>query len=450
MIIRLLLLTLLMMTVSACSTWTHNSLFSHTNIQKSQNSRITSKASFAVTPDRGDADMLMILALSGGGSRAAYWSASVMLKLEEVFKDQQLNLLQQVDAISSVSGGSLPAAYYAISDEPGVNSSHDRIWEKQVVEDLMTKDYITRWIGNWFWPSNIAKYWFTAYDRTDIMAQTLADNLFDVHMSGSDLAKGRDLTIGEIPSNRPYLILNATNATSENQRFGEQFTFTKEAFDDLDSDINDYSLGRAVMATASFPGAFQTMTLRDFSNTNEDSRYVHVFDGGNVDNLGLGSVSKIIDKLSEQQIDYKKLVVILVDAYTEGAGISETLADGRGGLDFFIDTNIVDATDSLLTKNRDNSLSSFKKKIEERQFHPNLQTSQTMFYHLKFSDIEDNVQRNKVYDIKTSFNIEPEGIAAIDFAVDQLMTSENPCLLAIKQLLETGVHSGESICNYKH
>lgn len=393
--------------------------------------------------------MLMILALSGGGSRAAYWSASVMLKLEEVFKDQQLNLLQQVDAISSVSGGSLPAAYYAISDEPGVKSKHDRIWEKHVVKDLMTKDYITRWIGNWFWPSNIAKYWFTAYDRTDIMAQTLADNLFDVHMSGSDLAKGRDLTIGDIPSNRPYLILNATNATSENQRFGESFAFTKEAFDNLDSDINDYSLGRAVMATASFPGAFQTMTLRDFSNTNEDNRYVHVFDGGNVDNLGLDSASKIIDIVSEQAV-YDKLVVILVDAYTEGAGISESLADGRSGLDFFIDTNIVDATDSLLTKNRDNSLSSFKQKIEEREFRPDMQASQIVFYHLKFSDVEDTAQRNKLYEIKTSFNIEAEGIAAIDYAVDQLMTSENPCLIAIKQLLETGVHSGESICSYKH
>jgi heme-binding NEAT domain protein len=79
-----------------------------------------------------------------------------------------------------------------------------------------------------------------------------------------------------------------------------------------------------------------------------------------------------------------------------------------------------------------------------------MQASQIVFYHLKFSDVEDTAQRNKLYEIKTSFNIEAEGIAAIDFAVDKLMTSENSCLLAIKQLLETGVHSEESICSYRH
>jgi predicted acylesterase/phospholipase RssA len=450
MMIRLLALILLVTTVSGCSTWTHTSLFSSSNIKKTNDSRATSKASFVVIPDRGDPDMLMILALSGGGSRAAYWSASVMLRLEQVFKHHNLNLLQQVDAISSVSGGSLPAAYYAISTEPGIKSVHDRVWEDDVVKKLMAKDYITRWIGNWFWPENIAKYWFTAYDRTDIMAQTLADNLYDVHMSGSDLAKGRDLTIGEIQPDRPYLILNATNATSENKRFGKPFTFTDDVFDDLDSDINKYSIARAVMATASFPGAFQTMTLQDFSKKAEGNRYVHIFDGGNVDNLGLDSASKIIDTLSKQQIAYKKLVVILVDAYTEGGGISETQADGRGGLDFFIDTNIVDATDSLLTKNRQNSLSNFNRKIEARHFYPVLQPSQTLFYHLKFDNVKDSLQREKLNSIKTSFNIEPEGVAAIDFAVDQLLTPENHCLIAIKQLLETGKHSRNSICSYRN
>src|SRR2546430_13672047 len=36
---------------------------------------------------------------------------------------------------------------------------------------LFRSNYIARWIGNWFWPLNIAKFWLTAFDRTDIMAQ---------------------------------------------------------------------------------------------------------------------------------------------------------------------------------------------------------------------------------------------------------------------------------------
>src|SRR5204863_4300210 len=46
------------------------------------------------------------IAISGGGSRSANYSAAVMFEL------QRLGLLEKVDAISSVSGGSLTAAYY--------------------------------------------------------------------------------------------------------------------------------------------------------------------------------------------------------------------------------------------------------------------------------------------------------------------------------------------------
>ncbi len=263
-------------------------------------------------------------------------------------------------------------------------------------------------------------------------------------MSGTDLVKGRDLTIGEIRPDRPYLILNSINATAEDNQFGEQFTFTKQDFEKLDSDINDYSLARTVMASAAFPGAFNSMTLLDYNENNGDNRFVHVFDGGNVDNLGLMSVSRILDTLHVNNTRYDKLVVILVDAATEASGISQAQADPRRTLDFFIDTNVIDATDSLLARNRKNQLETFKEMFK------NIEPSQSVFYHLKFSDIEDKTVRNRLNGIKTSFNIEPERQAAIDDAVQRLLIAENPCLMAIKQLLETGNHSGESICNYTH
>ena len=48
------------------------------------------------------------IALSGGGMRAANFSAAVLLELE------QLGLLRHASALSSVSGGSLTAAYYGL------------------------------------------------------------------------------------------------------------------------------------------------------------------------------------------------------------------------------------------------------------------------------------------------------------------------------------------------
>ncbi len=62
-------------------------------------------------------DLLLMLAFSGGGTRAAALSYSV---LEELSKTQvgppagQHRLLDDVGLISSVSGGSFPAAYYAL------------------------------------------------------------------------------------------------------------------------------------------------------------------------------------------------------------------------------------------------------------------------------------------------------------------------------------------------
>jgi hypothetical protein len=49
-------------------------------------------------------DHILALTLSGGGSRAAVFSAAVMLELQDV------GALDSVDLISSVSGGSLPGS----------------------------------------------------------------------------------------------------------------------------------------------------------------------------------------------------------------------------------------------------------------------------------------------------------------------------------------------------
>lgn len=71
---------------------------------------------------------------------------------------------------------------------------------------------------------------------------------------------------------------------------------------------------REVMATASFPAVFNFVTLRNFEVSDNRERYVHVFDGGNSDNLGLKSAMRIIDLNKDK---YGKIVVILMDAYTQ-------------------------------------------------------------------------------------------------------------------------------------
>lgn len=398
------------------------------------------RATFNVIPERGNKDTLFLLALSGGGSRSAYLSASVMLKLQHVFSD--IDLLSEVDAISSVSGGSLPAAYYAISTDSGPGNR----WDEKTVKRLMRKNYTMRWFGNWFWPSNIAKFWFTAYNRTDIMARTLSKNLYSN-------ALFRDLKIGDLHSDRPYLILNATNGTAG--QFDESFTFTDESFRAIGSDVDSYSLSRAVMGTAAFPAVFNYMTLRNWSAPGPTKEYVHIFDGGNYDNLGLQSLIKIIDQVEKNGTHYQNLIVILVDAYTDPNGVSATKADPRSFTDHIIDENFLAATDALLHLNRAHILDTFQSRLEQWYAADPELKKHAIFYHILFSDIErfNNPESmalsRKLNQIPTNFSIEKENADNIDIATQQLLTPENTCLKAMRQLLMDGTHSLDNpICSY--
>jgi NTE family protein len=67
-------------------------------------------------PENSDS-LLVVLAFSGGGHRAAALSYGVLEELARtdiVWEGQPKRLLDEVDMISAVSGGSFTAAYYAL------------------------------------------------------------------------------------------------------------------------------------------------------------------------------------------------------------------------------------------------------------------------------------------------------------------------------------------------
>jgi len=236
-IVRVVLLMLMLLSLPSCSPV--GSLFSAwgRGLLKSEPKSEPSRASGEVRDNQGNKDVLFILALSGGGSRAAYFSSAAMLRLQKVFQEEKIDLLKEVDVISSVSGGSLAGAYYCISrDKEQTTGSMDgdppqiadrRVWDEYTVKKLMKKNYTLKWAVHWFFPHNIVRYWFTPYTRTDIMAGIFEDDLFD---SGW---LGRNLTFRDLSPERPHLILNATDATSvEDSEEGafKLFTFTEEDF----------------------------------------------------------------------------------------------------------------------------------------------------------------------------------------------------------------------------
>lgn len=71
----------------------------------------------ALAPSPDAPDLLVLVAMSGGGKRSASFAYGALKGMREITvptRSGDKPLLQQVDAIAGVSGGSFPAAYYGL------------------------------------------------------------------------------------------------------------------------------------------------------------------------------------------------------------------------------------------------------------------------------------------------------------------------------------------------
>jgi hypothetical protein len=237
---------------------------------------------------------------------------------------------------------------------------------------------------------------------------------------------------------RPYLILNATSGTEDDPhwlRFGEVFTFTRDDFKQyLNSSIDDYDLAHGVMGSAAFPGVFSFVTLRDFRacDTNTGPYYLHVFDGGNADNLGLTSAKKIILANRDR---YRHFVVLVVDSHVVFGGASRTKADVRNRV---LDMNFMNSFDTLLDSVRRQRIKEFESGILDGQ---NLAGKLT-FWHIAYDDVRDAELRAKANRIPTTFNVKPEEVEVIQQCVNDLVRPDNPKLQEFLQVLRVNPKTG--------
>ena len=261
------------------------------------------------------------LALSGGGSRAANFSAAAMLEL------QRLGILEQVDVISAVSGGALSAIYYGLGPE---NAGP---FTEQTVRDAMGYDFQKTWLWRWLLPQNIFRFWLSDFTRSDIMVQVFNDHLFH-HKTFSDLRP------------HPKILINSTLRNDHTR-----FTFTDDRFSErLYSNLARYQVANAVNASSAFPAAFDDVTLQQYS---DPPHYFHLYDGGPKDNLGVEAMLEFLFRaVAGTNLDTlfpKGCVIFVIDASPVSS--NERLADresDRTFLDYFVNTNAMDATDVML------------------------------------------------------------------------------------------------------
>jgi NTE family protein len=327
------------------------------------------------------------IALSGGGSRAANFSWAVLRELDRI------GLLENAEAISSVSGGSLAAAYLALNLDA---KPTDEFWNKGF--DKLYADFARPifWQSIYKYPLTIA----TNYNRGDILAGVLEKDLLKnkngLPAKFSDLPQGSS-QLGS--SYLPSLFITATMLSDPWFRDGNisnldprtsmgtymsTFIYSYERFDSMSSDLQTMPLSYAVASSAAFPGLLNPITLTmgqripamgdgsgklTFARVKKP-RYIHLADGGLSDNLGTDTLRKVLEVRSagnrKMQDDGsikeigRACLIISIDATTlpniEPSEYSLSRDSARSWRSSIIDQTLISGYDAYLLRRRADQL----------------------------------------------------------------------------------------------
>jgi NTE family protein len=206
------------------------------------------------TPDGGyrfdaleagvNTDSLFIcLAFSGGGTRAAAFSYGVLSKLASTaitWEGNPVRLLDEVDCISSVSGGSFTSAYYALYGDAIFKDFGSKFLYRNIQGELIRKALN---------PLNWVRLASPYFSRSDIAAELYDQTIYDQKTFGDLLTRRR----------RPFLIVNATH-----MQLGSRLAFTQDRFDFIGSNLLAFPIGRAVAASSAFPFLLSPISLKNF------------------------------------------------------------------------------------------------------------------------------------------------------------------------------------------
>jgi NTE family protein len=280
-------------------------------------------------------DNLVILAFSGGGTRAAAFSYGVLefLRRTEAIGPggQRVRLLDAVDMITGVSGGSFTALAYGLYGDKLFDEYEQRFLKRDVQGEL-----IARALSPTYWPGLASPNW----GRSELAADLYDEILFNGATFG-DLDRGTG----------PFIVASATDISS-----GGRVPFNQNIFNVLCADLNAMRLSRAAAASSAVPVVLSPVTINNYGGTcnysfppwaraflqaanpprpaarvirelkelepymdSVHSPYVHLVDGGVSDNVGMRGVLEALELLQALHeggqptpLDHVKRVVVFV------------------------------------------------------------------------------------------------------------------------------------------
>ena len=431
--------------MAACSTTAHYPI----NPPESGRSPAREYRFRNLDPEHSSPELAVVLTFSGGGTRAAALAHGVLEELAETeihWDGRKRILLNEVDVISAVSGGSIVAAHYALRRERHFAEFPTQFLHKDLqtsIRDRIFSLEILPLLGSSY------------FGRIEIVAEKLDKYLFQ-GATFDDLAR---------QAKRPYIILNATDMSS-----GARFPFTQEQFDLICADLNAIPLARAVAASAAVPVVFSPLTLNNYASRcirpihavlnqsppNLDARqkrrleelrsyrddkrrpYLHLVDGGLIDNIGIwGSLDSTVltqgvtGLAHEMGLDkLQKAVFIVVAAETDPsleADRSPAVPSVRRVAQAFADIPI--------NHNSRESLILFRQTVKawQRELKDHLGRD-IAFYLVEVSlrDIADAAERERFMRIPTTLNLPREDVDSLR-QLGRRLLRESPEMKRLRQ-----------------
>jgi NTE family protein len=387
-------------------------------------------------------DIVVIVAFSGGGTRAAALAYGVLEELRDTVVEaggEPRRLLDEVDVVSGVSGGSFTAAYYGLFGDRIFEDFEERFLRRNVQGDLLRKVFLNPF--NWF------RLGSTNFGRSDLAAEYYDEHIFE----GSTI-----VDFGDVPG--PAVLINATDFMR-----GSRFAFTREHFDPICSELLSYPVARAVAASSAVPGLLTPVELRSYPGTcgfqppewitealdtqrRGTRRYiqarvadsyldpqagssVYLVDGGITDNLGIrGAFDRVVEEGSLEDLltaagygGAHGILMIVANAQTE----PDLDLTNQGNL--FQSLALAAGVSSGIQIRRFNFETLELVRSSFEHWAQRLSTPEHPFrFHLaeiSFARVRDPEQRRKLNNLPTSFRLDDEAVDGLREAARQLLRS---------------------------
>ncbi len=313
-------------------------------------------------PDNYD-DTVVALSFSGGGMRAAAYSYGVLIAFDQTrvpTRSGPVSLLDRLDFLSGVSGGSVLAAYYGLRGRAALGDFKQRFLDVNAEEGLQTELSL----------GNIARGLQGGVNDASAFPVWLDAHLYN-HATFRDL----------LSRSRPRVWINASDIYNRTA-----FIFAPVTFSALCSDLSTYPVSLAVAASAAVPVVFAPIVIRNYpggcpvglpswvqrvrNNPNAppliqayadaleryrsgEMKYVKLLDGGLVDNYGLAgfTIARLASSTPDgplapqEAVKLRRFLFLVVDSGRDPDGKWAQTVAGPSGVDLIMAASDT-ATDS--------------------------------------------------------------------------------------------------------